>query len=363
MFNKEIKKVSLEKRKNTNSTGFRFLLMYYYGIENGKPIRKYKTIKNSKKLSPKEYQRYANEVLSKEEKRISEDLSNVVLTYFKDTIESKSQYNSNLTVFNSAYKLFSEYIKNVIGYDIKFDQVKGTFFKDLINFINNYQKKNGELLSNNTKHAYFLKIMLVFRRAMDDGLISGAKIRDVKGFHYIPNEKDVLTEEEINKLIRTDSKNSNVKNAFIFGCLTGLRKSDIINYKLSNNVIKGNKMWVRTIQKKTKRVVTIPLHIEAQKIVSRDINPDEKYFRLNTNFKVYLDDWIKTAGINKRVTFHTSRRSFLTILGKHTNMINELMPVSGHASPFAALPYLATDNNTSYGLIEKAFIGINKLAG
>ena len=39
------------------------------------------------------------------------------------------------------------------------------------------------------------------------------------------------------------------------------------------------------------------------------------------------------------------------------------MPLSGHASPFAALPYLATDNNTSYGLIERAFIGINKLAG
>jgi hypothetical protein len=52
---KEIGKVKLVKRKNANFTIFQLLLMYYYGVENGKPIRKYKTIKSFKIPSSEEY--------------------------------------------------------------------------------------------------------------------------------------------------------------------------------------------------------------------------------------------------------------------------------------------------------------------
>jgi hypothetical protein len=54
MLYKEFRKIKLVKRKNAKSTVFQLLLMYYYGVENGKPIRKYKTIKNCKNLSSEE---------------------------------------------------------------------------------------------------------------------------------------------------------------------------------------------------------------------------------------------------------------------------------------------------------------------
>lgn len=72
------------------------------------------------------------------------------------------------------------------------------------------------------------------RNAVEESLISNDILSKVKSFTQESNDKVYLTAEELQKLVDTDCKFLELKRAFIFSCLTGLRVNEIQNLKWKN---------------------------------------------------------------------------------------------------------------------------------
>jgi len=135
--------------------------------------------------------------------------------------------------------------------------------------------------------------------------------------------KDNLEIAEYLKLLQTPCLNDEIKSAFIFCCYTGLRWVDV--KKLKWNDIKGNILNTRIIQAKTGHPVMLSLHsiaktiLEKQKIKAEAINltyRNEFVFSLTTadGANKILNDWMKSAKIEKHITWSCARLSFSILL-------------------------------------------------
>lgn len=93
----------------------------------------------------------------------------------------------------------------------------------------------------------------------------------------------------------------------MFSCFTGLRISDVMALRKENIV--GENIVLN--QKKTLEPVIIPIGENARKFLEDGGLP----FRLplNNTLNKHVKNWVKKAGIPKKVTFHIARHSFATL--------------------------------------------------
>jgi integrase len=106
-----------------------------------------------------------------------------------------------------------------------------------------------------------------------------------------------------------------LKTAFMFGCFTGCRYSDIMAMKWRNVIMDGANWRLEFNQVKTGEFVSIPLTKMAilylpkyKKSYSKERNVFE---RIEPQaIKTYLARWAQNAGITKHLTFHMSRHTF-----------------------------------------------------
>jgi integrase len=102
-----------------------------------------------------------------------------------------------------------------------------------------------------------------------------------------------------------------LKKAFLFACLTGLRKSDIrqLTWQQIQPYTNG-RMFVTTRMQKTKEIVHNPISDEAYGLLGERgeglIFEDFKDKMLQGP----LQRWLTAAGITKKITFHCTRHSF-----------------------------------------------------
>ena len=80
----------------------------------------------------------------------------------------------------------------------------------------------------------------------------------------IPTEKEHLSQPELVKLANTDCKEPVLKKAFLFSCLTGLRKSDIkaLTWKKIQPYGDGG-MYITVRMQKTQQLVNNPVILSA----------------------------------------------------------------------------------------------------
>jgi hypothetical protein len=175
----EIKTVSLEKRKLSNGNDYRFMICFYYGSENGKPVRKYKAIKRKPFSTSEQYKLLANQQFNKVYQQTFPGVNgNVSITkYFKSLINSKSENCSKATVLRRSYKLFLEFIETEFKKEPLFEDINESFIMRYISFIDNCKKTNGTPLTRVSKYSYFRGIISLLRHAADDGLIKFSKLR------------------------------------------------------------------------------------------------------------------------------------------------------------------------------------------
>ena len=106
-------------------------------------------------------------------------------------------------------------------------------------------------LAKNSKLSYFNKLRACLNKAFDDRIISHNPIRGIEGFKAEEGTRMYLTIDELKKLAQTECEYPNIKKAFLFSCLTGLRRSDIL--KLTWGEVHEQGEYTRIIfkQKKT----------------------------------------------------------------------------------------------------------------
>lgn len=179
----------------------------------------------------------------------------------------------------------------------------------------------------NIAHQYMVNVRYCLNNA------HRRKIIDSNPFLLIPNIKEIsvkrefLTLYEIIIMDNSKCKLPEVKRAFMFSCLAGLKYSDIAKLKWKD--IKED--HTTFFQKKVKGYGYLPLLKIAENIFSPArinksdiISVNEKVFDLPSKELVYktIKQWVKNAGINKDVSFQTARHTFVN-LSKH----NKLTPI------------------------------------
>lgn len=154
--------------------------------------------------------------------------------------------------------------------------------------------------------------------------------------------KEILTEEEAVRLMQchNDNLNQDVKRAFLFSMYTGMRFCDVQKLTWAN--IDTERKVLEFVQSKTKHSskkakVTQPLRDDVLTLAGEQANKDSKVFPMlptTSNGANYaLEDWMKSAGIKKHITWHCARHTFCTYAVAHTKDFNTVAALAGHSSP------------------------------
>lgn len=235
------------------------------------------------------------------------------------------------------------------GANIQMGQVTSKWIEDFQSHLLETKMSNGKQISQSSVGAYMKLVRAIFRKATAEGTISRDPTAVVALTKVTDPDMVFLSADEVKKLVSfvPDSDYAKeVRRAFLFGCFTGLRVSDMRSLKWG--MIEKNPAQIIKRQKKTKNPVYIPLNKSAVNLIFDDTehNPDDYVFSLTEEKKGYreLKQWASDAGVTKKIGWHTARRTFATLtLGCGANPVT-VAKLLGHSGLGQVMKYAkATD--------------------
>ena len=335
-------RVKIRERENKDGTISIILdchLGYYIDIDGKKKAQRkrrfldFKLIQNprtsSQRQQNKDYSEKARLIASQWEKSIineeydiedTEKGKTLVYAYLIKEIKrikdkgSRDSYNTMLSHFQ---KFFTKAI--TLKKINKREAAKG--FYDYLT--DKAIKVNGENLSIASANKYFKRLRFLLKEAKEKGYIKDLKF-NVKLLPETKPEIVYLTIEEFRKLENTEEKNSTLKNAFLFACLTALRIGDLNKLtwgeiiegwdEKGNPTIEYNRIMDKKPNGKQRRIRNY-FDIYAKKYLGERQNDSDKVFPslprdASSKFNLRLREWVLRAGIPKHITFHCAKDSF-----------------------------------------------------
>lgn len=212
-----------------------------------------------------------------------------------------------------------------------------TFSKGFYTYLCSLKKSNGQPLSKNSANVYFAKYKMVAKYLWKSGLLNQDPTLQVKTNTSDKKQAPSLTEEELQVAINTPISKGyeQVRNAWLFACLTGLRVSDLIDLKWEHFINQSDgSILLKKVMWKTKRFIQIYLSEQALELAGEPTE-NRVFPQVNTHAYQYekLRMWmIGDCGINKRITWHSARHTFAyRYLRHHKNPVN-LMHLLGHTN-------------------------------
>jgi integrase len=335
-------RVKIRERENKDGTTSIILdchMGYYVDIDGKKKAQRerrfldFKLIQNprtpSQRQQNKDYLEKARLIAIQWEKSIineeydledTEKSKTLVYAYLVKEIKrikdnsSKASYNTMLSHFQKAFPK-----------TITFKQInKREEAKKFYDYLTDKAIKiDGENLSKNSANKYFNRLRFILKEAKEEGYIQDLKF-NVKQLSGLKPEIVYLTLDEFRILENTDEKNSSLKNAFLFACLTALRIGDlnkltwgeIVEDKddKGNPTIEYNRIMDKKPNGKQRRIRNY-FDIYAKKYLGERQNDSDKVFPslpkdASSKFNLKLREWILRAGISKHITFHCAKDSF-----------------------------------------------------
>ena len=179
------------------------------------------------------------------------------------------------------------------------------------------------------------------------------------------SKKGFLTTEQVHKLERMALKGyeDKVRDAFLIGCYTGLRFSDIVS--LRNEHIKGG--WLTKKMAKTGFIVEVPI---AELFGGKMLLLLEKY---NGNIERLTKSLSTNSSVNKtlrnildrikadpKITFHSSRHTFATHLGQSGVQLTTIQKLLGHQKLQTTQIYSEVDRKAITNDLKKGRKRINQ---
>ena len=225
------------------------------------------------------------------------------------------------------------------GRNPKLKDIDKSFCLAYIDFLRNYTKKDGTDYSVKSKFDMFECLNNAINTAIQQEILTANPINKIDRSERIrrkESQRDFLTIDEVKRLIATPCDNPTVKQAYLFACSCGLRIGDVLNLKWKD-ISEDKGTWRASIlMLKSQRPLYIPLGEQARKWMAEqgEDGPNEKVFKLNRQtINENLQSWAEAAGItNKKVTFHTSRHTFATMLLTLGADIYTVSKLLGHTS-------------------------------
>lgn len=175
-----------------------------------------------------------------------------------------------------------------------------------------------QYLSENSKYSYFNKLRACLNQAYEERIIPHNPMRGIEGFRVADGTRMYLTIEEVKLLAQTECGFPEIKRAFLFSCLTGLRRSDIVKLTWSEVHQQGDHTRLIFKQKKTGGQEYLDINQQAADLIGTERGkPDDPVFGdilCTSATNHYIKLWCARAGIHKEITFHCGRHTFATMM-------------------------------------------------
>ncbi len=220
------------------------------------------------------------------------------------------------------------------------------------------------------------KHVKVLRKAVNQAIRLGyMDVRNDPFYEYSVrvkrSEKEVLT---MNELAMIDSyfhrqfdslpeRDREILGAFLFGCYTGLRFSDLSKVPRKHIFKRRSKYWLEIDMQKTDKLVKIPLDDifsgKAMAVLRRFNRKSGRLFAIPVNAVCNRRIKCLLKKVHKRIrykyiSFHTARRTMATLLLSLQVPITTVQAILGHASVKTTDVYAKVKEQTVYNDIRKA---------
>jgi integrase len=235
------------------------------------------------------------------------------IEYFKALAEKRKASNHDNWI--SAY----HHLIKFSGGTLRFADLDERFCNDFKEYILKAPSNGSteKTLSQNSAHGYFNKLKATLKQAYKDGLLQTDLNSKIDRIKEAETEKQFLTIEELNKLVKEDCAMPILKTAALFSALTGLRFSDI--EKLTWGQVQHSETggyYLQFRQKKTGGVEVTPISEQAFNLLGIRKEPIDIIFerlKYSAQTNMYLKFWLLKAGITKHITFHCFRHTYATL--------------------------------------------------
>lgn len=325
--------VLLKKRKNSDGTTSQFLIIRHNGKRSYEFLNNCKLTKKDTPLDRIENKgkiELAKKIRHQKELQLQADDYEVSAISKKgiDFVKFFEDFNKNYKkkdyrIVNGCLAKFKAFMKDEGYTSLTTKEVNESLVIDFKDYLE--EKLNGESPAN-----YFSKFKKLLIYGVRKKIFPISPAFDVtlkKGDNI---KKNILTMDEITELFKTDCTNKQVKAAFLFSCLTGLRYCDILALKWKN--IDGKRL--KLTQQKTQKPVEINLNDDAIEIIGQPEKENDFIFHLPSHTACLKDlkVWCKKAEIKKHITWHCARHSFATNIIFYGSDVNSASSLLGHSS-------------------------------
>jgi integrase len=271
------------------------------------------------------------------------------VAFYQEALEYESRLSAGrIRVLNSILNKLKEYNEY-----IPFHDINANWFKSYRLWLKNVKKNNEVTISINIR-----AIKKFLRIAQKSGIKLQFDMDDVVPGKTTGN-RNYLTSEELKKTIGyyysgyLSESNRIILGYFLFGCMTGLRisniqklkRSDLEEGEISIVMVKGNKDKVLSLNETAKKIIDYSPELFVKKFTNEEMNRSIKKILQNVR-------------VTKRISFHCARHTFATMMLKSGSKVEMLQQLLGHSSVKQTMIYshiIQEDANKEIFLLDKLF--------
>lgn len=215
-------------------------------------------------------------------------------------------------------------------------------------------------IAHNTKVSRLRLLRSLLNEAKRRGAIQVNPFDNFK-IQQMVSKKGYLTYEDLHNVeqIKLEGREDIVRDGFLIACYTGLRFSDVISLR-KNNIVDG---WIKKQMIKTTLTVDIPINDlfdgKMVKILEKykgNIENISKKLPSNAVVNKTLKSILGRLKIDPKITFHSSRHTFATLLCQDGVSITTVQKLLGHTKLQTTQIYSEINRET----IENDLNKINK---
>jgi len=238
------------------------------------------------------------------------------------------------------YPIETGSLKKIVSFSggvVPFDKLNPAWLEKFKTFL-----LNDEAISQNTAGTYFGVIRKTIRQAWRSGFIKEDFTGKVSNIGESDIQRHFLTTEDIEALYKAPCKDEMVKQAFLFGCFSGLRLSDVELLTWEKISLVNGAPFIKFRQKKTGQYEECPIPEQGVKILMEvkrlhpEFAPDgDKRVFILPKHRGYLGNilhtWGAAAGLTWDLHFHASRHTMATMMLSSGSDIYTVSKQLGHS--------------------------------